>query len=107
MRVYLAQCLCPQRHAMMASAGEAADQAEAETEVLQPLREAVALLQSTEVMNPWCSLCNAPASSWTYELRRTRWRTMAEAEPHLREQERENLATNAVYGDLDKWQRAN
>lgn len=107
MRVYLAQCLCPLRHAMMASSGEAIDRDDAEAEVLQPLRRAIAVLLQTKVMNPWCAICNAAPHSWTYELRRTRWRTMAQAEPHLRTLEQQNLAINAVYGDLHKRQRAN
>jgi hypothetical protein len=37
-RVYLAQCLCPQRHAILAASGEAMDQIEAEAEVLALLK---------------------------------------------------------------------
>jgi hypothetical protein len=44
-RVWIAQCLCPQRHAILTSAGEAADRDEAEDDIEQPLRGRIAVVR--------------------------------------------------------------
>jgi hypothetical protein len=92
--VWLAQCLCPQRHTIMAAAGEA-DEDDAEAEILEPLKLQVATALTDGLINPWCQLCKAVASDWTCEVGRTRFRTMAEATPVLRQCEAEQLATQA------------
>jgi hypothetical protein len=47
-------------------------------------------------------LCQATAETWTYEVNRTRFPTMAEALPALREIEREQIATAALFGDIPR-----
>jgi hypothetical protein len=101
-RVWIAQCLCPVRHAVFATAGEADSRAEAEEKVEAGLRNNVAaLLQSGEV-NRWCGLCHAPAASWHYELARTRFRSMAEARPKLKETELQNRLAAALWGGMKR-----
>lgn len=104
--VWICQCLCPDRHAMMAAAAEVEDEATAQT-IRSDLKRGVNELIQSGVMNPWCGLCGATLSTWSYELQRTKWATMLEAVPHLQQAQEENLATNAAWSDLHLTDRPN
>lgn len=106
MAVYIAQCLCPQRHAIIAAADEADSEADAER-VRTALRRQVISLLKSGALNGWCAICGAKRATWRYEVRRTVFATMAEALPHLQQVEAENIGTNLVYGDLERRQRPN
>jgi hypothetical protein len=106
-RVWIAQCLCPQRHCILAASGEADSEPLAEEAVAAPLRKAVGELLQSAAVNPWCGLCRAPAESWIYELRRTRFQTMAEAAPELKRLEREMAVARQLMGDSLHRQRPN
>lgn len=101
-RVWIAQCLCPQRHAILATAGEADDEANAEVAIRAPLRATIGDLIELGQLNPWCGLCNAKADTWKYELTRSRFRTMEEGEPELRKAEAEQMVMAAVFGDMKR-----
>jgi len=101
-RVWVAQCLCPQRHAILAAAGEADNHQEAEQSILRPLIEGVALAGMAGELNPWCGLCKAPKETWKCELQRTPYRTMKEAEPKLRQSEAEQAVTRDLWGDMKR-----
>ena len=101
-RVWIAQCLCPGRHTIMASAGEAEDAEAAEEQIAAPLREAISDALRVGVMNPWCGLCKAGSETWHYEIGRTRFRTIEEATPALRQNEAEQAVTRQVFGDLPR-----
>lgn len=99
-RVFLAQCLCgPGRHAILAAAS---DDPDAESELIDTLRGQVAELVAARLLNRWCALCKSPESAWTYEVGRTRWTTLAEAEPELRKSEADQIMTNALLGDIPR-----
>jgi hypothetical protein len=98
MHVWMAQCLCPQRHAIGAVGGEFASQAEAAAKLLPALRDSIAGLLA-EGSNPWCGLCGAAQAEWKHELARTRFRTMQEALPEMRRLEAEQMAVAALFGD--------
>jgi len=102
MTVWICQCLCPDRHCVLAAAGEADTEADAVERVRTPLRRDIVGLLRTGILNPWCALCNANRATWRYELRRTAFATMDEAAPYLKEVEAANLATNRAWGDLHK-----
>jgi hypothetical protein len=97
MTVWIAQCLCPARHAIAASYGEAGGQLQAEREVRRPLCLAVALALHAGDINPWCGLCGATSATWQYELARSRFQTMQEAEPEMRRMAAEQAITRAAY----------
>jgi hypothetical protein len=101
-RVWIAQCLCPARHCILAGAETAESRAGAEREILAPLREQVADWLRREIINPWCGLCGAKVETWRYEIGRTRFGSMAEAMPSMREGEAQQAAARAVFGDLHK-----
>lgn len=85
-RVFIVQCLCPERHAIAANALEAETEEEcavAGTNLIEALDEAIA----KHVLNPWCELCKAPREKWHIETGRTKWTTLTEAMPHLRAEE--------------------
>lgn len=107
MTVWIAQCLCRCRHAILAQALLADNESDAIRDGVEPLREAVNELLASGEMNPWCAICKASAETWHYEVGRTRFATMAEAEPELLRVEAENLAFNALFGDLDRKQKPN
>src|SRR5262249_39276135 len=98
--VWICQCLCPQRHAILASTGEMEDAEQARRKIEVPLRHAIAELLEQQTLNPWCGLCNARVDTWFYETRRTKFRTMAEAAPMLAATEAEMGITRAVFGDM-------
>lgn len=49
------------------------------------------------VINPWCGICRAPATTWRYELRRTKFATMDAAEPEMRKSEEEQAVIRALF----------
>lgn len=99
-RVWIAQCLCPQKHCIFAASGEAEDKNGANVNVLGPLRAQIGSLLGAGTINPWCGLCHAVVEMWTYEVGRTRFRSMAEAKPELERAQSEQIATGATYGEL-------
>jgi hypothetical protein len=101
-RVWIAQCLCPSRHAILAASAEANGPREAEQNAMTPLKENIIAMLADRVINPWCAICHAKAETWRYDLGRTRFRTMEEAAPHLRQNEREQAVTRAVFGDIPR-----
>jgi hypothetical protein len=101
-RVWVAQCLCPQRHCIMAASRGAENAADANANVLTPLQKQVESMLIIKALNPWCGLCHAAASEWTYEVRRTAFATMDEIEPALRQLEAEQIVTNALWGDMPR-----
>jgi hypothetical protein len=100
-RVWIAECLCPQRHCVLAASGEAPSELGAEP-IRALLVKQVAELLRAELLNPWCGLCHAPAESWRYELGRTRFASMAEARPDMEQNAAEQAITRAVWGDLKR-----
>jgi hypothetical protein len=102
MTVWICQCLCPSRHCMLATVGEAESEEEARNWVRAPLRRKMVEALNEGILNPWCALCGAIPAKWRLELRRTEFATMEEAIPHMHEIEARNIATNRAWGDLDK-----
>jgi hypothetical protein len=99
-RVWIAQCLCgPERHCILATADEAADETEAATRIAGMLRAQVAEWLAAESLNPWCGICGAKAEGWVYEIGRTRFETMRDALPEMLEIKRRQAATRALIGD--------
>ena len=107
MTIWVCQCLCPDRHCILAAAGEAGTEAEAQTLVRTPLRRQVMEFLRDQAINPACAICGANRATWRYELRRTKYTTMEQAEPALRDLEMANLATNRLWGDIHKTSRPN
>lgn len=95
-RVWLAQCLCPERHCILAAADLADSAAEAQA-IVASLEQAVAEVLAKGLIDPWCGLCRAPAESWRVEVGRTAWRDLADARPVLEQVEREQRATAAAW----------
>lgn len=95
-RVYLAQCLCPQRHCILAAASVATSPLAAQMSLAMTLRGTITKMLADGVLNPWCDLCEASSDTWTYEVGRTPYRTLAEAQPHLDASERAQRATNRM-----------
>jgi hypothetical protein len=101
-RVWVAQCLCPDRHCILAATGVADSAEAASADIAWPLREAVEKALQAALLNPWCGLCHAPPHEWRYEVGRTRFSTLEEAAPLLQRLEAEQAATRAAFGDLPR-----
>jgi len=91
--VYLAQCLCPQRHALMAVYGED------EKTLEWRLRQMIERLIDKNAINPWCGICRASVETWYYEVAKTRFATMQEAKPALSRLQSANLEANSLLSD--------
>ena len=100
-RVWLAQCLCPQRHAILAAASQADGLEKAQT-IARELQQHIAALLANNLLNPWCGLCRAPRTTWKIELFETRYATLEEAQPTLRKIEEENIANGVAHGELGR-----
>jgi|SRR5580693_901572 hypothetical protein len=102
-RVWIAQCLCgPQRHCLLAAAGEADSEDQARREVEAPLRANISEALRSAVLNPWCGLCGARSDIWFYDVGCTRWATLAEALPAMRESERQQAMMRAAWRNPDE-----
>ena len=92
MAVWLAQCLCPSRHCLLAVASDALEgQA-----LIAVLQGDVADAVEVGGMDPWCGLCGARRATWTYEVGRTIFATLREAEPALRATEAAQVRSRAL-----------
>jgi hypothetical protein len=100
MRVWIAQCLCPQRHCILAAAGQAQTKRKAEEVVMALLKERIAEMIKSAAVNPWCGICYAPAESWHYEVGRTPFARMQDAMGDLERTEAANIATGLALGEL-------
>jgi hypothetical protein len=100
-RVWVAECLCPDRHCILAAFNLADNEVEAET-LKTVLRQQMDAALQSGAFNPWCAICGATQTTWKYEVVRTPYATLAEAQPHLTKVATENLITNMLFGDLHK-----
>jgi hypothetical protein len=87
MSVYLTQCLCPKRHAIIATATEDKEQGE------QNCRDSIRTMLNCQIIDPWCGICYAPPSEWAYETREIPGKTLEEVMPLLKESEAEQRLT--------------
>lgn len=81
--VWLAQCVCPNGHCIRAYANEAGSVTEAKHDVVDVLHQNIIDFLRGHNIEPTCGACDARASTWRFCVSRTRFATMAEAEPHL------------------------
>lgn len=99
-RVWIAQCLCSQRHCIAGTADEAADETEARRTVAEALRRQIRDLITSGAINPWCGICHAPRESWHFELGRTVWATLEEAALALEKNAIEQAAAGVIFGEF-------
>ncbi len=83
--ICITQLLCPQRHCVVASVWDERDSSAALAQ--EQLREQFQSWVKSGALNPYCGLCRS--ETLHYESGVTRWQTMEEALPNIREQERE------------------
>jgi hypothetical protein len=88
-RVWMVQCLCPQRHCILATAEVYTSAQAAEAALLPVLRTMIDGAIASSIINAWCGLCGSTSDTWTYEVGRTAYSTMAEAMPPLQANERQ------------------
>ena len=99
-RVRLIQALCPSRHCIFGTAYEG-DSEGANPQKMADFRTHAHHMVTPEPegggYDPWCAICKAPISRWTYEDSVTAWRTLEEATPELKAEEaRQVLAANLI-----------
>lgn len=90
-KVYICQCLCPKRHAIVSYAAElGANDFNAET-LSQIVEGIVDEMVHSYMLNPACPLCGAPRKDWKCETAPSIYQTMAEAQGPLREMQEKQL----------------
>lgn len=90
MKVRIVQCLCQQRHCLLALAYESLT-GEADLDKSDMLRAKVVELIARHVLNPWCGICRSRAL-W-YEDKATVFTSMHEAEAAFAQLEEAQRAT--------------
>jgi hypothetical protein len=100
-RVWIVQCLCPARHCIAAVTAEA-DSIEGARPIERELRRQLDEMMIAGAINPWCGLCGAERPTWRYETARTRFATMAEAQPELERSQAEQAVVNALFRDMPR-----
>lgn len=93
-KVKLVQCLCPERHCITAIAFQDLP----ESEAISKLQSIVDSSIASSLINPWCAICGS--RKWHYEVGKTRFSTMEEAEPELAKTEVEQRKTIALLKSL-------
>jgi hypothetical protein len=91
-KVYIAQLKCPQNHCVFATAGEFDDPDKANDLALLLGFEMGRLVISGALKHE-CGICKS--TELKVEIGATRFRTMAEAEPFLRQSQADQIATAA------------
>lgn len=86
--ILLAQCLCPQRHCILA-----ATHPDDGTDLVQYLKNQLLALIRGNQIDPWCGICGAKAREWKYEVATTPFATMEEALPVIAQEQAKQLAT--------------
>lgn len=94
MKVYIAELLCPNRHCLMAMAGEF--EGENYTRLEARLQKAMLRAIETNMIKPVCAVCDAPHEVWSIETKITKYGSLADAEPEMRREEREQFAVAMV-----------
>lgn len=86
MKVFVVRLLCPLKHVALFSAFEAPEQDLLTDTFANTVALSIAKA-SPDLMNDGtrCNVCNAPRSEWGMEVSETKWDTLAEALPHLKE----------------------
>lgn len=92
MKIYLAQLHCPSSHAILAVAATRGEEQHDEQAFMLELGEAlkrgaVRAMKDGKI-DPWCGICGAEPKQWTVYVGLTKYTSMEEAEPALREHER-------------------
>jgi hypothetical protein len=87
--VYLAQLLCPNRHAILAAASEGEEVLMNQLRVT--LEDGFKKLVADKILNRKCELCGE--TIFHVEVGCTKFKTMAEATPWLKQCEAEQLET--------------
>ncbi len=77
--VWLAQCVCPAGHTIMAVANEADGLADAKANCVDPLEHQVKKFVRDDRIENKCGMCGAMFWTWRICLTRTEFATMGEA----------------------------
>jgi len=95
--IRILQCLCPARHAVVGAAYDPEAPGTSTEEIKRHVAEQLAMMVASGVIDPWCGLCGAKVDDWHWEDGITKYRTMEEAQPALKQLEAENhLAREAI-----------
>jgi hypothetical protein len=92
-RIHITQCLCSNRHAIIAFAWEEPDQTP--ESAIDKIKEVISHAVEQKILNPWCAICDS--YDFIYEDGITRFMSMEEAIPHIRDVEEENMAARRAF----------
>jgi hypothetical protein len=89
MTIKLCQCLCPQRHCILASLGDG-DAAVLQMSLKNQMRDLI----RADKIHPFCGLCGAKPRDWFYEVKETPYATMEEALPMMMAESARQVASH-------------
>lgn len=96
MPLHIIQLLCPKRHCIIATVYEIEPGVD-DAIALSRFREQWIAMTTTGGYNPWCGICGS--HDLTFETANTRWDTLEEARPFLRDEQLNNAITRAQIDD--------
>lgn len=82
MKVWQAQCVCPNGHVLTKSTNETRDD-ESPKFILVHLKNAMDHAMANGQCDPWCNMCRAPATEWEYRTIELPYVSLHQAHPHL------------------------
>jgi hypothetical protein len=91
--IHVIQCLCPERHCILAVAY---DDAETKPDDAMQMFKSMVLTAADAggPMNPWCGICQS--RDWRYEDGVTRFASLEAAKPFLEQSQADQLATRTL-----------
>jgi hypothetical protein len=92
--IHLIQCLCPDRHAIMAIGYD--PETLSPDDAMHGFKAFMQQMFDKHEVNPWCAICGS--SLLVYEDRATPFKTIEEAMPVLAQLQIEQAITNAALG---------
>lgn len=96
MAVHIVQVLCPQRHCIFAFAYEPDGKEITDPAMIRKAEETLREMIAKKEINAHCGLCGS--TTLRAEAGRTRFATMAEAMPHIKQEEAKQMLTRLLLG---------
>lgn len=98
MKVWQAQCLCPNGHDLAVVTDEFPDGVPPDAMVYS-LQEKLQRLIAEGICDPWCMKCHALASQWRYEAKLLPYDSLAEVTPLLHAKQYQDTYERQFYAE--------
>lgn len=96
MKVRIIQCLCPNRHCILAVT-YATNTGKCIPEFADTFRQSVDKLIAQKQITPTCAICGSASTEFTYEDAPTKFKTMEEARPEMERLEEQQRLSREMH----------